>query len=64
MKKLLAILAVVAALLSVYFIGCSAGAHHAVCDAEMWLLEMPEEDTVTIHIELDGQWYERSAWIG
>lgn len=64
MKKLLAVAAIILALGAAYIFGHHSGKTYAITHSEMWLLEMPEEDTVTINIDLDGEWYERSAWIG
>ena len=62
MRKLLLISAILALMLGILVLGYKCGIRHAIEDCDMWILEMG--DPVTIHIDLDGNWYEHTCYIG
>lgn len=62
MKKLIAILALVAMLIGAFRLGV----RHAMIDSEFWILEF---DDVTpydyiVHVLIDGDWYEHGIYVG
>jgi len=63
MKKLIAVILILAALFGAY----KFGVHRALYGSEYWILELEADDSrydYNIHILLDGQWYQHGIYVG
>lgn len=66
MRKLIACIAIAAALAAAFAIGNEAGKRDAVQNSEYWILEFdePENADLYLHVLLGGKWYLRECYIG
>ena len=72
MKRTLAIILTLAAILAAYAIGNVTGKNHAIYAAEMFVVDIPDrnecggfdENEITVYMEIDGDIHEYNAFIG
>ena len=67
MKKAIAIILTIAALITAWTLGRHSGIQHAVTSSEIWLAEYVEpadgQGDWVINIDLDGNTYQHVLWI-
>lgn len=72
MKRILAIILTLAAIIAAYAIGNLTGKNHVIYDAEMFVVDLPDrnasggfdEGEITVYMEIDNDIHEYCAFIG
>lgn len=67
MRKLIAGIAIAAALAAAFAIGNETGKRHVIQDSELWIVDFEETETgadLTVHIHIDGNSYAHDCYIG
>lgn len=72
MKRAFTIVLTLAAIAAAYIIGNVTGKNHAIYDAEMFVVDLPDrneyggfdEEEIYVYVQLDGDIHEYGAFIG
>lgn len=72
MKRILVIILTLAAVIAAYAIGNLTGKNHAIYDAEMFVVDLPDRnasggfdtDEITVYVQIDNDIHEYGAFIG
>ena len=72
MKRILAIILTLAAIIAAYAIGNLTGRNHVIYDSEMFVVDLPDRNAsggfdaeeITVYMEIDNDIHEYCAFIG
>ncbi len=66
MRKLVAVISILLAIMALVVGAFKAGVHHAMVDSEFWILEFDDASPYdyAVHVLIDGDWYEHGIYVG